>query len=419
MTTSTNPMSTPAAPETAPRLSTGEFLQNPYPAWAYLRKHAPVHFSEEWNAVLITRYSDVVAGFRDPRLSSNRISAYAAKLPQAVQERVAPLIRHLSGWVLFSDAPAHTRLRGLLNRAFAPRLVEALRPRLATIVDELFADIDKRGEASIDVIRELAVPLPVLAIGEILGLPASDRHLLKDWSDALVTFLGARQPTPELVSRTLGAIAHLEQYFRELIALRRRQPSPQEDLLTALLSAEENGALLSEQELLSTCSAVLFGGHETTTNLIGNAAWVLSQHPEAQALLRREPGAIPAAVEEVLRLESPLTRMGRVVGEDFELHGQPLRKGQLVWLVMASANRDPEQFPEPDSFVPQRTDNRHLAFGFGGHFCIGAALGRLEAQLSMRGLLRALPAIKLVDEPYEWMDNLTVHGFKRLRLARG
>lgn len=407
-----------AASEDAPRLSTAEFLQNPHPTWAWLRTHAPVYFSEEWNAFVITRHSDVVVGFRDARLSSNRITAYASKLPPAVQERVAPLIRHFASWVLFSDAPAHTRLRGLINRAFTPRIVEALRPRLVSIVGELFADIEKRGEPSIDVIRELAVPLPVLAIGEILGLPPTDRHLLKEWSDALVTFLGARQPTPELVARTLHAIAQLEQYFRDLIALRRRQPPAQEDLLTALLSAEENGALLSEQELLSTCSAVLFGGHETTTNLIGNAAWVLSQHVDAQDALRRDTSGIPAAVEEILRFESPISRMGRVVNEDFELHGQTLRKGQLVWLALAAANRDPEHFHDPDSFLPQRSDNRHVAFGFGGHFCIGAALGRLEAQLSVAGLLRALPVIKLADAQHEWMDNLTVHGFKQLRLSR-
>ena len=414
------PSSVSAVSGDFPTLTSAEFLRDPYPAWAHLRRHAPVHFSAEWNAFLLTRYSDVAAGFRDPRLTSNRIAAYAANLPPPVQQVVAPLVTHFSHWILFADPPMHTRVRGLINRAFVPRIIESMRPRLAQLVDDLMARLPDG--PVVDVVAALAVPLPVLAIGEMLGLPASDRHLLKGWSDMLAAFLGMRKPTPEFVAHTISAVADLERYFRDLIAQRRRRPTAQEDVLTGLLSAEENGALLSEQELLSTCSAVLFGGHETTTNLITNMVLMLTRFPQAQADLRRDfasvPSAIPSFVEETLRFESPVQRMGRTAGEDFELHGVPIKKGQVVWLGMGAANRDPEQFADADSFLPRRTDNRHLAFGLGHHFCIGAALGRMEAQLALGGLLRALPTIKLADEPIEWIDNLTVHGVKRLPIVR-
>jgi cytochrome P450 len=291
-----------------------------------------------------------------------------------------------------------------------------MRPRLAQLVTDHLAQLP--AGPVIDLVSTLAVPLPVLAIGEMLGLPPSDRHLLKGWSDMMAAFLGMRKPTPEFVARTIAAIQDLERYFRELLAQRRRRPPAQEDLLTALQSAEDNGALLSEQELLSTCSAVLFGGHETTTNLITNMVWLLTRFPEVQKELRRDSSAIPGVVEETLRFESPVQRMGRVANEDFELHGQRIQKGQVVWLVMGAANRDANQFSDPDSFLPRRTDNRHLAFGIGSHFCIGAALGRMEAQLAIDGLLRALPELKLAAEPLEWIDNLTVHGVKRLPLLR-
>ena len=407
MTTSTDELGGHAG------LSSAAFLHDPYPTYAWLREHAPVHFSPEWNGFLLTRYSDVVAGFRDPRLSSNRSAAYASQLPPQVQKELAPLLSNLGRWVLLSDPPDHTRLRGLLNRAFAPRLAEAMRPRLQALVDELLTQAATH--EPLDSIEALAVPLPVGAIGQIMGLPAQDSPRLKQWSDALAAFIGA-QPTPPVIAEALRAVQDLEQYFRDLLAERRRQPPREEDLLTSLLGAEDKGTILSEQELLSTCAVVLFGGHETTTNLIGNAAWVLAQNPAAAAALRQNPASIPAAVDEILRFESPVQRMGRVAAEDFELHGQKIKKGQRVFLVMAAANRDPEQFPHPDTLDFARTDNRHLSFGHGSHFCIGAALARLETQLAIEGLLRTLPKLELAGEAPSRIDSITIRGFKRLTL---
>jgi cytochrome P450 len=406
-------------------LTSAAFIADPYPTYAWLREHAPVYFSEEWQGFALTRYSDVLAALRDPRLSAHRVPSGASQSSAAMQERLAPSLRFFSRWALFADPPQHTRLRGLLNRAFLPKLIEAMRPRLQNLVDELLAALLPRSEqvgndsapaeGSLDVIAGLAAPLPMLVIGEILGLPRGDWPALKPWSNAMAAFLGARQKNPEVLEQLCDAIAQLEQYFRAHIRARREGPA-QEDLLQALLSAEEHGALLSEDELIATCGLALFAGNETTADLIGSAVWLLTQHPAAQARLREKPEQIPAFIEEALRLESPVQRTGRVAAEDFSLHEQPIRKGQRVWLMIGSASRDEAQFANANTLDLDRGDSRHLAFGYGSHFCVGAALARLEAQLAISSLLRVLPDVTLDSEPPVRIDNLMVRGFKRLRL---
>ncbi len=258
--------------------------------------------------------------------------------------------------------------------------------------------------------------MPVLVIGSMLGLPPEDAVQLKRWSGALSDFLGGAEMTPAIVGTALKAVVELEGYFREHIDRRRREPS--DDLLTSLLAAHEDEDRLDEQELLATCTVLLFGGHETTTNLIGNGALTFLRHPEALAWLREDlDGRIAGAVEEVLRFEPPVLRMGRVVRERFELAGQTLEAGDRVYMVMAAANRDPAHFEEPDRLDLARADNRHLTFGLGRHFCLGAPLGRLEGQIALSKLLTRFPSLRLPD-PYapEWMDNLTVRGLARLPL---
>lgn len=402
----------------APSLNTLEFLDNPYPAYAWLRRNAPVYFSQEWNAYLITRYSDVTTGFRDPRLLSNRNSAYEERMTAAQREWLRPLVRNISRWMMFTDPPDHTRLRGLVNRAFAPRLMETMRPRIQAAVEALLKDVLTSEGHELDVVEALAAPLPVLVMGEIMGLPKSDLQILKPWAHALLVVMGARQVTPEGLAAGLAAIGELEKYFRDLLAQRRRSPTRREDLLTGLLEAQEQGSILDEQELLSTCAMILFGGHETAINLIANAIWLLARHPQEQSMLRANPAAIPQAIEEMLRIESPFQRMGRLAGEDLVLHGQTIRKGQIVALVIGAANRDETQFANPDMLDIQRTDNRHLAFGYGSHFCVGVTLGRLEGQLAIEGLLRALPRFSLGTEPPTRLDHLNARGFKRLYLQK-
>lgn len=400
--------------EASPDLLSPADALDPYPALARLRDQAPAYWSAWWGGWVLSRYADVSAGFRDPRLSADRAGSFATRLPEPVRQRLEPLIRNLASWALISDPPAHTRLRGLVNKAFTPRLSERLRPQIQSITDRLIDAM--RGHDSVELVGALANPLPVAVIGAMLGLPPSDSDRLKGWSDALAHFLGGAIPTPEVGAAALRCVLEMEAYFRGVIAERRKQPG--EDLISGLLAAEENGSILHEQELLSTCTMVLFGGHETTTNLIANTVHVLLTHPEARARVQADPALLPGAIEETLRYESPVARMGRLATEDIELHGQRIRKGDKVWLSMAAANRDERQFTAPERFDPGRADNRHLGFSIGPHYCVGAALGRLETQIAVGTLLRRFPALQLAGAAPR-LDNATIRGFAALPIALG
>lgn len=400
--------------EAAPDLLTPADALDPYPALARLRDQAPVYWSAWWGGWVLSRHADVSAGFRDPRMSADRAGSFAARLPEPVRVRLAPLIKNLASWALISDPPAHTRLRGLVNKAFTPRLSERLRPQIQTITDGLLDAM--RGQDTVDLVPALANPLPVLVIGAMLGLPPADSDQLKAWSDALAHFMGGAVPTPEVAAGALRCILEMEAYFRGVIAERRKHPG--EDLISGLLAAEENGSILHEQELLSTCTMVLFGGHETTANLIANAVHLLLTHPDVRACVQAEPALLAGAIEETLRYESPVARMGRIATADLELHGQRIKQGDKVWLSMASANRDERQFADPGRFDPARVDNRHLGFSIGPHYCVGAALGRLEAQIAVGTLLRRFPDLQLAGAPSR-LDNATIRGFTSLPIAPG
>ena len=395
-----------------PDFSTPAARRDPYPLYRQLQETEPAYFSEAWNAWLLTRYADAESAFKDRRLSANRVSGYAAKMPDAVKEKLKPLINNLSRWTLLMDPPDHTRLRGLISKAFTPRAVEAMRPRIQTLVNEL---LDRHSTSEhIDVIADLAYPLPTIIIGDMLGVPAQDSHLLKEWSDAIAAFMGASQLGPEIAGRAVKAVVEMEDYLRGVMEEHRRAPKP--DLMSQLLAVREEGESLSEAELFATCVTLLFGGHETTTNLIGNAVIALARHPEQYRLVRASPELVPAAIEEVFRYDSPVQRMGRVAVEDIEYHGRTVRKGDRVFMVMGACNRDPRQFPEPDRFDVTRRENRHLSLGYGIHFCLGAALGRLEGQLALAALAERLPELHVDEAKLEWIDNLTIRGVTSLPL---
>ena len=393
-----------------------ERSQNPYPFYARLLREAPVHFSEPWGTWVITRHADVNAAFRDMRLSSARTGMYSQEMPEEIVRKLEPMARNMGSWLLFHDAPAHTRLRSLINKAFTPRMVEALRPRIQALVEELLDAA--RGKERMEVISELANPLPVIVIGEMLGLPRQDWRKLKQWSDKLAALIGTGRPTLAEVEGALGAILEFEDYFRPLLAQRRIQPGP--DLLSALAQAEEQGNLLTEQEVLSTCTLVLFAGHETTTNLIGNGLLALLRHPEQWELLRGAPELLPDAVEELLRYDSPVQFTNRMAAVDLELGGHTLRKGDRVMLLIAAANRDPAQFQDPDRLDVRRKELRHQSLGMGPHYCVGAALARVEAQETFAALMRRFPRMQVAPgvSP-EWADNVGFRGLKSLPVVLG
>jgi cytochrome P450 len=382
-----------------------EFLADPYPTYHRLRMEDPVHHSPLGFWVL-TRYEDVAAVLRDARFIKEPLAALvAARFGSEVPRGVG-----LS--MLDRDPPDHTRLRSLVSKAFTPRGVEGLRPRIQEIVDGLIARAEAAG--TMDVIEEFAYPIPVNVICEMMGVPVKDHERFKGWSLDIARGLDSiwLPPDSEIPRRSAAARHAIGDYFRELIAERRA--SPRGDLLSALIAAEEAGDKLNEEELLATCILILIAGHETTVNLIGNGVLALLRNPEALRRLRATPGLITTAVEELLRYDGPVQRTARVASDDATIGGHTIHKGEMVMPFIGAADRDPAQFPEPDRLDLARADNRHIAFGWGIHFCLGAPLARVEGQIAIDTLVRRLPRLALVTDTVEYRQSLTLRGLKEL-----
>jgi len=384
-----------------------EFIADPYPMYHRLRTEDPVHHSALGFWVL-TRYEDVVTALRDPRLAKEAIAPFVAA-------RFGAPLPAMGLSMLDRDPPDHTRLRGLVSKAFTPRVVEGLRPRIQEIVDGLLAGVAARG--SMDLIEEFAYPIPVAVICEMLGVPIEDHERFKGWSIDIargldLIWLG---PDSDVGRRSVAARQALAEYFRGLIAQRRA--APRNDLLSGLIAAEEAGDKLNEMELLATCILLLIAGHETTVNLIGNGMLALLRHRDQLERLQRDPGLIASAVEELLRFDGPVQRTARIPSEDVTIGGHTIAKGEMVMPFIGAADRDPAQFPDPDRLDIGRSDNRHIAFGWGIHFCLGAPLARIEGQIAINSLLRRLPKVSLATDEPEYRSSLTLRGLKALPVA--
>jgi cytochrome P450 len=382
-----------------------EFVADPYPTYHRLRSEDPVHHSPLGFWVL-TRYADVIAMLRDPRLVKEPIAAFvAARFGMAVPPGLG-----LS--MLDRDPPDHTRLRGLVSKAFTPRALEGLRSHIQQIVDRLLARVEHRG--AMDLIDEFAYPLPVLVICELLGVPVEDQERFRHWGLDIARGLDAIMlpPDSEVARRSMAARHALSDYFRELIA--KRRAAPREDMLSALIAAEEAGDRLNGEELRATCILLLVAGHETTVNLIGNGTLALLRHPDQFAKLRDNPRLIGTAVEELLRYDGPVQRTARIPSEDITIGGHTIGKGEMVMPFLGAADRDPAQFPDPDRLDITRADNRHIAFGMGIHFCLGAPLARMEGQIAINTLLQRLPELALATDRPEFRQSLTLRGLSRL-----
>jgi cytochrome P450 len=386
-----------------------EFHEDPYPAYRLLRERDPVH-QMPMGAWVLTRYDDVAAALRDSRLGRAGSEVMLAAVYGAGNEDIP-----MPPSMLFRDPPDHTRLRSLVSRAFTPRVVEGLRARIGEIVDHLLDRAQERGR--MDVIADLAYPLPVTVISEMLGVDPGDHEAIKQWSADIARGLDAlvMPSDPDLVQRASRGRRELGEYFRRLIPERRRQP--RQDLLTLLIAAEEQGDRLTEGELLSTCVLLYVAGHETTVNLIGNGLYALLRHPAELGRLRVQPDLLPAAVEELLRYDAPVQRTVRLAHEDVELGGRHIDKGSLIVPVMGAANRDPAHFPDPDRLDIGRRENRHVAFGYGIHFCLGAPLARLEGQIVLAHLLRRFPQLALLTERPPWRRSFTLRGLQALPVS--
>ncbi|KWX05158.1 cytochrome P450 [Carbonactinospora thermoautotrophica] len=382
-----------------------QFKANPHPTYAALRDHDPVRrvtLPSGLPAWLVTRYEDVKAVLADPRLSKD-----VRRFPDPGRYLVAADLREtISRHMLNADPPDHTRLRKLVSKAFTPRRVEALRPRVQQITEELLDRMAPLGR--VDLIDAFAFPLPVTVICELLGVPVEDRDEFRVWSNVIIEGVGAGD-------RFESAVRAMDKYLRELVEAKRR--SPGDDMLSDLIAAREEGDRLSEGELTSMAFLLLVAGHETTVNLIGNGVYLLLTHPDQLALLRSDPGLLPSAVEEFLRYEGPAeTSTLRFATEPIEIGGVTIPAGEVVLVALASANRDGRRFADADRLDITRGDSQHLAFGHGIHYCLGASLARLEGQVAIGELLARFPDLALAVPPEElaWRPGTLIRGLREL-----
>lgn len=388
------------------------FIADPYPVYAELRERAPVLYDEVTDHWLISRYEDVSALLRDRRFGRT----YLHVASHEEMGRPAPPAWHDPFWdlinagILDMEPPDHTRVRRLVSKAFTPRYVEGLRPRVQEIMDGLVERVAGAGE--FDLLVELAEPLPVTVIAEMLGIPKADRHLLRPWS-ADICKMYELNPSVEMQRDAVRASVEFSDYLRSLLRERRARPGP--DLISQLALVLDEGERLTESELVGTCVLLLNAGHEATVNATGIAWWTLFRHPEQLARLREDRSLLPTAIDELLRFDTPAPMFERWVLEDLELHGARIPRGAELGLLFASANRDPAAFDRPDELVLDRDPNPHLTFGAGIHFCLGAPLGRQELQVSFGTILERLPNLELAAEPV-WKPGYVLRGLAELRV---
>ena len=387
---------------------------DPYPVFQRLRERAPAFRSRLFDGYVFTRYDDVLAVLSDRRFSADESNSpsFERMLERMRRNGLLDPGEQIPPSMLRSDAPVHTRLRKLASKAFTPRSIRKLQPRIEAIVREHLDLVEQRGE--MELIRDLAYPLPVIVIAEMLGVPVEDREQFKHWSDEVVLGLGFN--TQAEARRSRAASKELTAYLRQIAGQRRRDP--RDDLISGLLLVEDEGDRLTEDEILGVCNLILIAGHETTTKLIGNGVLALLQHPDQLDKLRGDLSRVDNAVEEILRYIGPVQATSRIASEDLEVGGVTVAKGKNAFVIVAAANHDPAHFPEPERFdISRDFGSSHVAFGQGVHFCLGANLARMETQIAVRALVERFPDLRLTGAPLEWGDNLILRGLERLPLA--
>jgi cytochrome P450 len=393
-------------------LKSPHVARDPYPAFAWLRDREPVHWSESLGAWVVTRYADALEIWNRPDLfSSDRFRKVRAEFTSQRPD-VRAVAAVLSEWLVFRDPPDHTRLRALLQKTFTPRQLANSRPRIQAAIDALIESALAKGE--VDFVSHFAFPLPAIVIALLLGAPSQDIEAIKQWSDQLAAYLGGSLDGQDNFTRARAGVEGLVDYFTHL--LREKSRSPGEDLIGLMLRAEHEGQSLGSDEIVANCVLLLFAGHETTTNLLANGLFHLLRDPAARDELGARPELDASAVEEFLRIESPVPATVKVATRDLEFRGAALRAGEMVLPFLSAANRDPRQFDAPDRLDLARTPNRHLAFGWGIHFCLGAPLARLEAALAFRSLLERAPGMALADAEPHWRPWLFFRALEELRV---
>jgi cytochrome P450 len=387
-------------------------LADPFPLFARMRDEDPCHWSPRLRSWVLTRYDDIKAVCMDKgeQMSSDRLRPFFATLPGEEARRIQDIIRYLSLWMVFTDPPEHTRLRRLVGKVFSVPAMQGMRPQVEQIADWLLERIGDRDE--FDFIAGFAGPLPCLVIMALLGVPRESLPHVKRMSDDIALFIGSSRTSPMKYDTAEAATQEMAAFFRELIVRRRHEP--RDDVLSQLVHLRDGDDRLTDDELVATCILLLFAGHETTTNHIANGLLALMRFPDQAALLRRDPGLANAAVEELLRYDGPSGAQVRVVNADLRLHDKDLKKGDRVFIMLNSANRDPRAYADPDRLDLQRDGVPHLTFGYGIHLCLGFALARVEGQVAFPKLLRAWREIEPATAQQEWINSLVFRGMKAL-----
>lgn len=394
-----------------------EFRADPYPVYRYYREQDPVHFRPTDNPLsdgtwYLFRYADVAAALKDRRLGREIQQLLPPGMQPEIPETHQPFVQMANNWMLMRDPPTHTRLRLLVNRAFTPRTVETRRAHIADIANELLDEIETAG--SMDLIADFAFLLPVTVIAEMLGVHTSDRRQFREWAVDLAAAVDVRTSDDSHIAASQAAV-QLSAYLQDVVADRRK--TPQDDLVSHLIAVQDVDGMekLSDDEMIATLILLLVAGHETTTNLIGNGTLALLRNRSQWEYLLANPDGIVPAVEELLRYDSPVQMTFRVVFEDSEIGGQPLRRGDTVGMVLGATNRDPEHYPDPEKLDVARTPKVPGSFGFGIHFCLGSGLARAEGQIALETLLRRTPNLAVAsDGPSDWRPTIAFRGLERL-----
>jgi cytochrome P450 len=380
--------------------------RDPFPLYQRLQDEDPVHWSESLRCWIITRYDDVRQVALTPDMSSNRLQPFYDALKDERRDILSGVMRYLNLWLVFRAPPEHTRVRRLLNSVFTPALIASMQGRITETVEHILAPLESG--RPVEFMHEVAVLLPAYVILDMLSVPRAHFSEIKKWSDDLRLFIGTARGEQDKYARARDGADRMADYFREVIRARRAVPG--DDVVSRMIAASVDGNGLTDDELVATCMLVLFGGHETTTNLLGSALKALIENPAQRECLRADPSLIDSAVEEFLRFDGPSNSIARVVARDHEVAGRALLKGDRVFAMINAANRDPRRFERPHELDLTRSPNRHLTFGQGLHFCLGAPLARLEAKVCLGLLVQRYPHMRAAAGEVDWIDSLAMRG---------
>lgn len=394
-------------------LGTVEYIANPYPTYALLRDEHPLYWSEKWSVWIVSRYEDVqrILGDFDAFSNAGRFGAISQSLSPNERLQLQPVINHNSVGMLQADPPDHTRLRSLVRKVFSPRVIKNITPLVHSVVGEVLEKASREG--GLEVVTDLAFRVPIAVICELLGVPRSDADLFMKWADAISSFQATGAPDPVNSQRAAIAVVEIENYFDEVCTSRRSQPG--DDLISIMIRARDGDSSLTHAELINMSVNLLFAGHETTKSLIANATLALMNHDSQRLRLVEDPSMISIAIEESLRFDSPVQRGWRRVSRPQELYGQHLRVDDVIFMMIGAANRDPRVFDDPDDFDITRQPNRHIAFGYGIHHCIGAPLARIEGPVAVGALFRQFPHMR-VTQSVTWINSIHVRSPQSLQL---